>query len=167
MNEQDVAKTVNGVDAVLVALNIARKSDFPWAPIVSPPDLLKVSMNNITKTMEDNNIKRIVTVSAWGVGDSYNYVNWMLRFLIKHTNVKITYAGHEEQEKILSESNLEWTSVRPVGLNNKQKQKGILVCLDDTEKLKMMISRKDVAKFMLDILDDEKYFKTAPGISNI
>lgn len=76
------------------------------------------------------------------------------------------YAGHEQQEKVLKESNLDWTAVRPVGLTNNTKHCPTRVSQNGSTKLKMSISRMDVAIFMLDILDNVKYYKTTPSISN-
>ncbi|KAA3609701.1 MAG: hypothetical protein D8M58_21660 [Calditrichaeota bacterium] len=162
---EDVKNTVSGCEAVLCALNIARKSDLPWAAVVSPPNLLNESMKNIIKASKEEGVKRIITVSAWGVGDSYDEVNWLFRFLINKTKVGIAYTGHEEQEKLLQDSGLNWTSVRPVGLSNGKITDNLIVSHNGDKKLKMSISRADVAKFMLDILEDEKYFQTTPSIS--
>lgn len=162
---EDVFETIDGCDAVLVALNIARKSDWPWARIVSPPDLLDVAMKNIVKAMNETGIRRVITISAWGVGDSYQEVNWMFRFLINKTNVGVAYAGHEDQEKVLRQSGLDWTAVRPVGLINEEWNSPIRVSFKGERKLRMTISRKDVAKFMFDILEDRKYFQATPCIS--
>ncbi len=166
LNLKDVEQAIAGVDAVCVALNISRTSDFPWAKVTSPVNLLANSMNNIVKAMHKAGIKRLLTVSAWGVADSYKEINWIFRFLINKTNVGTAYKGHEEQEQILKESELEWTAVRPVGLNNDKKSKPTRVSLNGKTKLKMSISRKDVAKFMIDNIDNSKYYRTAPSISH-
>lgn len=89
----DVKRALTDCDAVLVALNVARKSDWPWAKLVSPPDLLEVSMTNIVKAMGETGAKRIITVSAWGVGDSYAEANGIFRFLINKTNVGTALCG--------------------------------------------------------------------------
>ncbi|MFH6983383.1 NAD(P)-dependent oxidoreductase [Marinoscillum luteum] len=166
MNYGAVLETIEGCDAVLCALNIARKSDFPWSTVTSPPNLLEESMKNIVNAMKEKGIKRVITVSAWGVGDSYKEVNWMFRFLINKTNVGVAYKGHEDQERILRNSSLNWTAVRPVGLNNDTKHHPTRISQNGSKKLRMMISRQNVAKFMLEILDDEKYYQTNPSISN-
>jgi putative NADH-flavin reductase len=166
MHFEDIAQVIQKVDNVFVALNICRKSDFPWSKVVSPLNLLEESMKNIVQAMKEKGIKRVLTISAWGAGSSYEETNWMFKFLINKTNVHYAYTGHEEQENLLKQSDLDWTSIRPVGLNNNQKHKNILIRLKKDDPLKMMISRKDVAKFMLDIMDDKQYFQTAPSISN-
>ena len=162
---EDVLETIDGCDAVLIALNISRKSDFPWAKVITPPDLLDVAMKNIVKAMNETGVRRVITVSAWGVGDSYAEVNWMFRFLINKTKVGVAYAGHEDQERVLRASGLDWTSVRPVGLSNETWNSRVRVSFKGEKKLRMTISRKDVAKFMLDILEDKKFFQTTPSIS--
>ncbi len=114
LNYENVKAAVTDGQAVLCALNIARKSDFPWAPLVSPPNLLHDGMKNILRTMKETGISRVITVSAWGVGDSYKEVNWMFRFLINKTKVSTAYAGHEARARVLKDSGLNWISVRPV-----------------------------------------------------
>lgn len=162
---EDVLETIDGCDAVLLALNIARKSDWPWAKVITPPNLLDVTMKNIVRAMSETEIRRVITVSAWGVGDSYREVNWIFRFLINNTKVGMAYAGHEDQERVLRQSGLDWTAVRPVGLSNETWNSRVRVSFKGEKKLRMTISRKDVAKFMLDILEDKKYFQTTPSIS--
>ena len=163
---QDVQTTIDGCDYILVALNISRKSDWPWSKVVSPGYLLDKSMKNIVQAMKERKLRRVITVSAWGAGESYQEVNWLFRFLINKTNVGIAYAGHKDQERVLRQSELDWTSVRPVGLNNNDQHREILVRINKEDPLKMTISRKDVAKFMLDILDNKQYFCNYPAISN-
>jgi putative NADH-flavin reductase len=162
---EDVLETIDGCDAVLVALNIARKSDWPWAKVITPPNLFDVTMKNIVKAMSETEIRRVITVSAWGVGDSYREVNWVFRFLINNTKVGMAYAGHEDQERVLRQSELDWTAVRPVGLSNETWNSPVRVSFKGENKLRMTISRKDVAKFMLDILEDKRYYRTTPSIS--
>ena len=166
LNLLDVKKATQGANAVCVALNISRTSDFPWSKVITPTNLLKNSMENIVQAMKEQEIKRVLTVSAWGTGDSYGELDWMFRFLINKTNVGTAYKGHEEQEFVLNNSGLDWTAVRPVGLSNKKKHKTTRISQNGETKLKMMISRKDVAKFMLEIIRDEKYYQTTPSISN-
>ncbi|MBS1554356.1 MAG: SDR family oxidoreductase [Cyclobacteriaceae bacterium] len=166
MRIDEVTKVVEETDAVYVALNIGRKTDMPWSKVVSPLDLLRVSIDNTINAMQENGVKRVITVSAWGTGDSYKETNWIFKFLIKKTNVGVAYAGHEDQERLLRKSGLDWTSVRPVGLSNSEKQKSVRVSIKGDKKLNMTISRKDVARFMLDIVDDEKYYQQEPSISS-
>lgn len=155
-DEPLLTKALLGIDAVVVSLNINRTSDNPFAKVVSPLTLISDSVKSVCSAMEKNNVKRIVSVSASGVGDSWNDMFLIARLLIRYSNIWKAYEDHGRQEQILRQSALDWTIVRPVMLNDK-----------DSDEYKAVIgkpsggsiSRKGVAKFILDSLESEKYVK--------
>ena len=155
-DEQLLTKALQGMDAVVVSLNINRTSDNPFAKIVSPLTLISDSVKAVSSAMEKNNVKRIVSVSASGVGDSWNDMFLVARWLIRSSNIWKAYEDHDRHEQILRQSALDWTIVRPVMLNDK-----------DSDEYKAVIgkpsggsiSRKGVAKFILDALESEKHIK--------
>jgi len=73
---------------------------------------------------------------------------------------------HYTQEKVLEESNLDWTVIRPVMLNDKSANLSVLHNLNGIGKLKPAISRNAVANFLLDCLEKDLFLKQKPGISN-
>jgi uncharacterized protein YbjT (DUF2867 family) len=156
IDEQLLTKALQGMDAVVVSLNINRTSDSPFAKVVSPLTLISDSVKAVCSAMEKNNVKRIVSISASGVGDSWNHMFLVVRWLIRYSNIWKAYEDHGRQEQILRKSGLDWTIVRPVMLNDK-----------DSDEYKAVvgkpsggsISRKGVAKFILDSLESEKYVK--------
>ncbi|NQV02206.1 MAG: SDR family oxidoreductase [Bacteroidia bacterium] len=147
-------KALQGVDAVVVSLNINRTSDNPFAKVTSPLALISDSVRALIPAMEHNNVKRIITVSAAGVGDSFKNMPLVARLLIRHSNIWKAYEDHDRQEQLLQQSKLDWTIVRPVMLNNR-----------DTDDYRASIgkpsgssiSRKGVATFIIDALESEKY----------
>ena len=163
---EDVEKTIANTTCVMVALNISRRSDFPWAEVITPEYLLRNAMKNIVLAMETIRVTRIITISAWGVYDSYQDIDPVLKFLINYSKIGITYRGHEEQEQVLRNSDLNWTAVRPVNLKNNSQFKQVIERHNNRNKLKMTLGRNDLAKYMLDILNKPQYFKQAPAISN-
>ena len=100
-NREDLKKAMKDCEVVLSALNISRKSDFPWSKLVSPPDLLSESMRNVVELARLFNIKRIIMITAGGVGDSNKYLPGWFRWIIHNSNIGITYKDHERQEQIL------------------------------------------------------------------
>ena len=116
--------------------------------------------------METIRVTRIITISAWGVYDSYQDIDPVLKFLINYSKIGITYRGHEEQEQVLRNSDLNWTAVRPVNLKNNSQFKQVIERHNNRNKLKMTLGRNDLAKYMLDILNKPQYFKQTPAISN-
>ena len=155
-DEQLLTKALEGMDAVVVSLNINRTSDNPFAKVVSPLTLISDSVKALIPAMEKNNVKRIITVSASGVGDSWNDMFLMVRWLIRYSNIWKAYEDHDRQEQIVRQSGLDWTIVRPVMLNDKDNEE--YAALVGKPK-GINISRKAVAKFILDSLESEKYVK--------
>ena len=155
-DEQLLTKALQGFDAVVVSLNINRTSDRPFAKVVSPLTLISDSVRSVSSAMEKNKIKRIVSVSASGVGDSWNDMFLVVRWLIRYSNIWKAYEDHDRQEQILRQSALDWTIVRPVMLNDKDSDDYRAVIGKPTGG---SISRKAVAKFILDTLESEKHVK--------
>jgi len=149
-------RTLKGVDAVIVALNISRKSDNPFARIISPLTLISDTVKTLIPAMEHNGVKRIITISASGVGDSWHNMPFITRWLVRNSNIWQAYKDHDSQERILRNSNLEWTIARPVLLNNKDSDKYTAVIGKPNGGV---ISRKGVARFIIDVLESGKFEK--------
>ena len=156
---------LEGCEAVLSTLNISRASDFPWARLRTPERFLEEMLGHVMEGMKQHKIRRIILTSAWGVGDSLSEIPGWFRWFIHNSNVGKAYAQHEVQEKMLSESDLDWTAVRPVGLTNGNKIKTLIVSNSGSPKPTLTISRKHTGKFMLDVLEDGTYLKETPVIS--
>jgi len=75
------------------------------------------------------------------------------------------YAEHEKEEKLLTNSNLNWTAVRPVALNDSDKIKTLKVSFNNLPKPSLQIGRQSVAKFIVDIVKSDKYDRKSPTIS--
>ena len=145
---------LRGIDAVVVSLNINRTSDNPFAKIVSPLTLISDSVKALIPAMEKNGVKRIVSISGSGVGDSWNDMFIIARLLIRYSNIMRAYEDHDRQEQIIRNSNLDWTIVRPVMLNSKETDKYTATL---GKPKGGSISRAGVAKFTLDALETGKY----------
>lgn len=163
--QEDLKKAMEDCEGIISALNISRKSDFPWSKIVSPPDLLSASINNVVELAPLFKIDRLIVISAAGVGDSAKFMPGWFSWIIHHSNIGITYKDHDRQEQILKDSNLRWTAVRPVGLTNSEKDKPVMIAEPGVQKPGFTISRKIVARFMIDILEKDQYIQKAPIIS--
>lgn len=155
-DDQLLSRALQGMDAVVVSLNINRTSDNPFAQVVSPLTLISDSMKALIPAMEKNSVKRIVTVSASGVGDSWKDMYLIAKLFIRYSNIWKAYEDHNRQEQILRQSALDWTIVRPVMLSDKDQANYKAVIGKPTGG---SISRKGVAKFILDSLESEKYVK--------
>ena len=161
----DLAAAMQGCDLVIGALGIARASDAPWSKLITPKNLISESIKNVIAEADQQNLKRLITISAWGVGETKKDIPFWLRWLIKYTNLSPVYAEHELEEKLLANSNLNWTAVRPVALTDSEKIKTLKVSFNNFPKPSLQISRQSVAKFIVDIVKSDKYDMKSPTIS--
>jgi putative NADH-flavin reductase len=164
-NKEDLAKALRGCTHVLSALNISRNSDFPWAGLRTPKDFLEKTIQNLIDLSKTNSLENVMVISAWGVAETKQDIPFWFRWMIDFTNVKYGYIGHEDQERLLKSSDLNWTIVRPVILTNSKIIKPVLVSLNNYPKPNYLISRINVANFMGDILEKSLYIKQTPTIS--
>jgi putative NADH-flavin reductase len=163
---ETVRKAIIGCDSVISTLNIFPQSQGIFSKIKSPLDVMSVSIKNTIRAMEEIGIRRIVVMTALGVGDSAVELPAFFRFLLKISNIKYSYADHDVQEKALEKSSLDWTIVRPVGLTDKNDNLTILQNLNGIGLIKSAISRNAVAHFLLDCVEKGQFIKQKPGISN-
>jgi putative NADH-flavin reductase len=159
-------KAMKTCDVILSALNISRTSDFPFAPLRTPKDFLSKTAENIIELMPKTNVKHAIIVTAQGVNETKKDIPFWFRWIIDNTNVKYPYLDHEKQEDLFSQSKVNWTIIRPVGLTNVMQSKAIQVSQNNTPKPTLMISRFDTAKFMLDESENLRYFGKMVTISN-
>ena len=164
-NLEDINKVMSGNEAVVVVLNNPRKSDSLFAKPLGEKDIIAKSVSNCIKAMKVNNIKRIVVMSSYGVGDSFEMNHWLTRFLIRYSNLKTAFNDHQVTEKLLRESDLLWTTVKPVMLTESEIVKPVQVSYTERLSMKSKISRKQVANFMLDTIDKPEYYLKTPHIS--
>jgi putative NADH-flavin reductase len=162
-----VSKAIEGCDSVISTLNVFPESHGLFGKVKGPVNTMSVSIKNVVKSMSEKNIKRVVVMTAHGVGNSVKQLPGFFKLMIKITNIKYSYADHEVQEKVLDNSTLDWTIVRPVGLNDKNENLSIMVNLNNEGTIRSMISRNAVAHFMLDCIEKQQYIKQKPAISNI
>jgi putative NADH-flavin reductase len=164
LNPSDVAVAIEGCDAVVSALNNIHTSDRPWANHLCPPMLMTHCISNCISAMRKEGIRRLVVMSAIGVGNSFAYAPAVLRWLIRHTNLRRSYEDQDAQERILSQSGLEWTSVRVAGLTNWEHLRKLMVGVGSEADTRTSIRRERAARFLLDCLWGVQYIGQTPLI---
>jgi putative NADH-flavin reductase len=152
---------LQGCNAVINALNISRYSDFPWSKLRTPLYLLSDTMKLLAELCKELSVTRIIIISAWGVGDTRSHIPTWFRWFIDNSNIGPAYTDHERQEKILMQSGLEWTIVRPVGLTNNTKEKKVRTSVNNESKPSLTISRKGLAGFMITELEKREFLRQA------
>lgn len=149
-----VEKAVQSQDAVLSALGSSSLKRNP---------ALTKGVENIVQAMEQHNVRRLIYQSSLGVGNSRKQVSFFIRYIIVPLVLRNAIADHEDKERIIKQSNLDWVIVRPAGLTNGSHTGEYRA--GETIDLGARISRADVADFMLKQVSDDAYLKKTPGLS--
>ncbi len=146
-HETFLREAIRGADVVLSALGLRIKGLAPWNK-PEQPDFLARSTPALVAAMKAEGIKRIVAISAGGVGDSREKVPGVFRAMIALTALKTAYAELEKMEAQLLASGLDVLIARPSGLTDGPATGQVKV----TERYtgRATISRADVAGWMLD-----------------
>jgi uncharacterized protein YbjT (DUF2867 family) len=163
-NPEDVEKAMVNCDVVISALSpVDKGAVFTFKKLVVP-NILETSIRNTIQSMDNSGIKRIITISSIGAGDSYRFTPWYVRLLINFTNFKVIFAGHNGQEALLMKSDLDWTITRPAGLTDDTDLKQLVISINKMPS-PFKISRKHLARYIVDCIDDKASIKTAPMLS--
>ena len=152
-----LTKTVEGKDAVLSALGVGKS--------LKSRDLISNAAKVLIQAMNAKNVKRLIFISAFGVGETFKYAS-LIQQLIFKLPLKNIYADKAKADEEVRKSNLEWTLVYPVLLTNNPRTDTYRV--EENFKMKGMpkISRASVADFMLRQVTDNRFVRKSPIIFN-
>ncbi|WP_340373806.1 NAD(P)-binding oxidoreductase [Streptomyces sp. SS7] len=166
-NIDDIRKAAEGTEAVLGALNNARASDNPWAKPVSPPMFMTDATRNTLTVMKEEGINRIVLTSTMGAGDDWARLNPLLRALFKMSNLKAGFADHTGVDQVIrASSGIDWTLARAVTLTDKPGGGPVRAAEAGTEKPGARINRADLARFLVQTIEDDTWIRKAPLVWN-
>lgn len=73
---------------------------------------------NIVRAMEEAGVKRFVSQSTLGVGDSQGNLNAYWKYLMFGLLLRNAFTDHIKQEQHIKKSRLDWTIVRPGALTD-------------------------------------------------
>lgn len=168
-NKEDVhaAFSESNPDVVIVTLSAPRAADSPFAAVVSPPRLMANSVANVVAAMKEFSTAKIVIMQAFGVGESWPNMHWVLRLLMKKSNMIYQYDDHNLVTKETKSSGEEYVLVRPARLEEGE-AKEVKEWAEDGKGVPMMgaITRGSVAKFLAEAAEKTTWDGTAPVITN-
>ena len=112
-------------------------------------------------------MRRLVCVSAIGIGDSRAMLPPRYRYLLAPSLLRSTFAEHARQEAAVRASGLDWTIVRAGALHDDATPEPSRRGLGAPDRpLRFEVSRADVARFGLDLAADEAYVRETPWVSS-
>ncbi len=153
---RSVQAAMAGQDAVIVALGAGRKGG-----------VRSTGTENVIAAMKHHGISRLICLSTLGAGDSRSLLTFFWKRIMFGLLLREAYADHQAQEKIVRDSGLDWTLVRPAAFTDGPATGSYRHGFQNTQKgLTLKISRADVADFMLRQLSGTAYLRRAPGLSH-
>ena len=162
LDENLINEAVKNQDAVISCLGIGGKGNAKPNSLVS--DATRVLVNE----MERSNVKRLICMSNVGAGDSYSFQPWIFTKVVLPYFMKWLKAIIDDKnimEPIIMSSKLDWTILRCPNIVDKP-PKGKITTSFDGKELKMSITNKDLARFMVNQLDDTALVHKVPCVSN-
>lgn len=152
-----VAQTVEGQDAVLVALG---------APLRDRSGVRAEGTRVIAEAMQAAGVRRLVCLSVFGAGDSWALLPRFYKWFVMPVILGRVLKDHVAQEEIVRSSGLDWSLVRPVNFTEGDLTRTYWHGNElPQRKLSMKISKADVADFMLKGLDGALRPGTAEAVS--
>lgn len=159
LNLENLETAVQGQDAVLSALG--HKQFFIKTSILSKGTM------NIIRAMERKEVDRFICITSLGINESRFRLGLYYTLFVIPVILFFYFRDKSKQEKLIAQSNLDWTIVRPGQLTNGRKrtkyQHGPNL---GSYILTKMISRASVAHFLLKNLASNLYLHKAVGITN-
>ena len=139
-----VHEAVAGHDAVIICA-----SPSSLGTIKEKPDYFSRGTKYCIDAMKELGSKRLVVLSAHGVGESKPVQSWFQRTFLIDRLLKGFFRDHDVQERLTRESGLDFVIVRPTRLTD-GKAKGKYVRTADLVSVPQSISRADVADFLVE-----------------
>jgi putative NADH-flavin reductase len=151
-----VAQAIKDQDAVACALGAG--SDLKKTTVRATGTI------NIISGMQEHNVKRLMVVTAMGVGESWDDLSMFNKFFFA-TLLKSSRDDHETQEAAIKESGLDWTIIRPSGLTDTPRT-GVYEVGEKIPATTSNIARADVADLIIKELEQNVLIGKAVTITN-
>ncbi len=146
-----VRAAVEGQEAVIICVSSTSIKGFK-----ETPDYFSRGTQFTIDAMNACGVKRLVVLSAHGVGNSYAAQTWFQRKLMIGALLRYPFRDHDVQEKMVRESGLDYVIARPTRLTNGP-AKGKYEHPTDPVPVPATISRADLAAFLVAACETETF----------
>jgi putative NADH-flavin reductase len=158
ISRTDILNSIENADAIIVTLGTGKN--------MKTTTLFSDFAKLIVEIQSENKLDvPFIFVTGFGAGESRNYVSWFVKMFLKYF-LKDVYADKTKMEEIITNSDLNWTVVRP----------GRLLDKELTEKYRIEnklfkginiggINRADVADFLIKQAEKQTEIKKYIAIS--
>jgi putative NADH-flavin reductase len=156
----DVEAALEGVDAVIQALGVGLN----LRTMTGPVDLFSKATEVLVAAMERKGPRRLLVVTAIGCGDSVSAIS-SIEQLTRDMVMGPIIRDKNLQETLVRNSSLDWTLVRPSFLTWSPARRRYQVMVDPATWRNGMISRADVAHFLVSQVESDAYVRKGPVLA--
>jgi putative NADH-flavin reductase len=155
LNGPDVEAALRGVDAVVQTLGVG------LGDLFRPVHLFSDATRILIAAMRSQGVKRLICVTGFGAGDSQASISWLQRVPFRIVFGR-AYEDKSRQERLIKESGLDWRIVRPGVLTAGARTGRYKVLPGARQWRNGMISRSNVAEFLVRQIEDVRYVHQSP-----
>ncbi|SFK83977.1 NAD(P)-dependent oxidoreductase [Methylocapsa palsarum] len=159
LKTQDVDAAMIGVDVVIQTLGVE------VGDLFRPVHLFSDATRVMIAAMGAQGVKRLICVTGFGAGDSRASIS-LLQLLPFQVVFGRAYADKSLQERLIKESGLDWTIARPGVLTGGPRTGGYKILAEASQWRNGIISRSDVAEFLVRQIEDRTYVHEALVLVN-
>jgi putative NADH-flavin reductase len=156
---EDVEMALVGVDVVIQTLGVG------LGDLFRPVHLFSDATRVLIEAMRSRGVKRLICVTGFGAGDSRESINCLQRLPFQIVFGR-AYDDKSLQEKMIKENELDWTIARPGVLTNGPQTGNYQILSEATQWRNGIISRADVAEFLVRQIGDQTYIRKTPVLIN-
>lgn len=154
----DLRKAIKDSDVVLITVGTKNKK-------------ATTLFSDIAKTLIDvanelNFSLPVLVITGFGAGESNNYLSFFMRTVIS-LFLKEQYINKTEMEELITNSHLKWEIIRPGMLTNGSATSTYRVLSELQKGMKVgKISRSDVANFLVDEAENQRFIHQFVALTN-
>jgi len=156
-----VRRALTGIDVVIQSLGVSAGPEI----ILKPTRLFSTATRVLVTAMEEAQVRRLICVTGFGAGDSRGRGGFLYNAAF-HLLVGRIYDDKDVQERIVRRSKLDWVIVRTVILTDGPKTNAYRALVDPRRWTCGLVSRADVADFLVKQIDDEALLHKTPVLTS-
>lgn len=154
-DEGALMRALKGCDAVVSSLGTGVS---PFSEV----SVLTEATRALLPAMSRSGVRRLVCISALGVGDSRGHGGFVFDRLFQPLLLRHAYKDKGCQEAAIRTSSLDWVLVRPAMLTNDPARGSVRAIVDLADVNGGKVARADVAQFVVEQLAKDTWLKQAP-----
>jgi putative NADH-flavin reductase len=158
LDSDTIRKALEGIEAVIQTLGV----EISPRAIFERTTLFSQATRILVDAMKAAGVKRLIAVTGLGAGDSRGHGGLLYDAIAFPLILKRVYDDKDVQERIIRSSGLDWTIVRPGLLTNRPATGQYRVLTKPRDWRFGVISRADVADFLVRQIDDRALIGSTP-----